>query len=380
MIEVIELNTIFANPRPELRSQGAWHPSLVQLGGSDWLCSFDIGQAPESHDYATHLSRSSDGGHTWTVPTRLLPTEPSPRATHSVRLGRLRDGRLLGIGARFLRDDPDSGLINHPGLGYTDMELIATASTDAGATWTRPVVLEPPMAGPFETCHPPLELTSGRILWPTSTWMRWDGSTPEGMRAVALVSDDGGLTWPSSLEVLDQWDRGIVTWEQSITQLADGRLLAAVWSLDVHDGTTLPTLAMLAGPADPSFGKPLATGIRAQTTKLASLGGRTVLAVYRRDDEPGLWGSVAHISDAGDRWETLSSVRLWSGARSGMDGRVSVGEELSALQFGYPSIVIEEGNLGGMRRAAVAFWCTEHGVTGIRLLRLRIDVPATGED
>lgn len=380
MIELVGSDVVFRNPRPELVAVGAWHPSLVRLGATSWLCSFDLGQAPESHDYATHVSRSDDDGRTWSDPLRLVPPEPAPRATHSIRVGRLSDGRLLGVGPRFLRADADRGLINHPGLGYTEMELVLTSSEDEGRTWSAPRVIAPALPGPFETCHAPLELASGRILWPTSTWMRWDGTAPEGMRAVALLSDDGGASWPDHLEVIDQWDRGVVSWEQSMVALDDGRLLAVVWSVRVEDGSTLPTTAVLTGPGDATFGDPLATGIRAQTAKIASLGGSTVLAVYRRHDEPGLWASIARVDPEAGGWETLSSTLLWNGAGSGMDGRASVGEELSALEFGYPSIVVEPGPADGSRSVAVAFWCAEGGPTGVRLLRLRVSQPHGTED
>jgi hypothetical protein len=149
------------------------------------------------------------------------------------------------------------------------------------------------------------------------------------------------------------------------TLLDDGRLVAVVWSLDTTTGHTQPTRYALAS-AGGQFGTPAENGITAQTMKIASLGGQRVLAVYRRHDEPGLWASTATID--GDTWVTEESTRLWAGAMSGMDGAGDVGTELSALQFGYPSIVVLDGGLA----AAVAFWCREDDVYGIRILRLNL--------
>jgi hypothetical protein len=64
---------------------------------------------------------------------------------------------------------------------------------------------------------------------------------------------------------------------------------------------------------------------------------------------------------------TEQSHPLWLGASSGMAGETSVGTELSALQFGYPSIVVESD-----RSAAVAFWCKEGDIYGIRALWLEL--------
>ena len=357
-------SVLYRNPRPELVARHAWHPSLCRLGATTWVSTFDIGQGPESHDYVTYVSRSHDDGATWSEPVPLLAAQDRPRATHSIRVAQLRDGRLLGVGARFIRSDPEQGLINHPGLGYTDMELVSTVSQDGGQSWTPARVIEPPVNAPaFETCHAVVELTDGRLLLPTSTWLGWNGEGPLGMRALCLISHDGGQTWPDFAEEFDQWDRAIVSWEQSVVQLGDGRLVAVTWSLDTGTSQTLPTLYAVAG-SDVVFGAPAPTGLLAQTMKLASLGGQRFLAVYRRHDGPGLWASVARLE--AEVWVTESTDCLWRGAASGMVGDTDVGSELSALRFGYPSIVVEDEG----RAAAVAFWCQVDAVNEIRLLRI----------
>jgi len=363
---------VYRNPRPELVARHAWHPSLIRLGADEWLCTFDLGQGPEAHDYRTYTSRSLDGGDTWSEPAPMLEPEPPPRATHTVRVARLRDGTLLGFGARFVRSDPAQGLINHPGLGYCDCELISTRSDDRGRTWSAPAVVVPPLRAPaFETCHAPVELSDGRILLPTSTWIGWDGEGAEGMRAVAFVSSDGGHTWPTHLDEFDRWAEGIVSWEQSIAELGDGRLVAVVWSLDTRTGTTLPSTYAVAAQRE-HFGPARENGILAQTMKLAPLGGDRILAVYRRHDTPGLWASTAEV---GTSWVTEQTCPLWLGAGSGMSGSGAVGSELSALQFGYPSIVVENE-----RSAALAFWCKEEDLYGIRVLRLRLTAAGTERD
>jgi hypothetical protein len=98
--------------------------------------------------------------------------------------------------------------------------------------------------------------------------------------------------------------------------------------------------------------------------KIASLGGDRILAVYRRHDQPGLWASSSRI---GATWVTEQTHPLWLGASSGMAGEAAVGTELSGLHFGYPSIVVEDEH-----SIAVAFWCKEGDIYGIRLLRLRL--------
>ena len=127
-MRTIATGLVYRNPRPEVRSVNAWHPSLLRLSDGRLLCSFDLGQAPESHDYNTYLSWSADDAATWSEPHPLRPPTTSGRpSTYSVRIGRLRDGTLTAFGARHFRDDPAAGLINHPSIGFTPMELVLFA-------------------------------------------------------------------------------------------------------------------------------------------------------------------------------------------------------------------------------------------------------------
>ncbi|HEU5431744.1 MAG TPA: sialidase family protein, partial [Thermomicrobiales bacterium] len=266
MIERVEEGLVYRNPKPYLRAIHAWHPSIAWLGRGELLAAFDLGQAVESLDYATYLARSHDLGRTWSAPERLfaetLFAETAPRrSTHSVRIGRMPDGTLVGFGGRYYRDDPEEGLVNRENLGYVPMDLILLASTDGGRSWSGPRVVAPPLAGPsFEICHRVIELADGRWLAPTSTWKSWNGEAPNGMQAIALVSHDRGQSWPAYLTVCDQYADGVISWEQGLTQLADGRLLAAVWSFDERGGRSLPTRYVVSDDGR-SFSPPRETGL-----------------------------------------------------------------------------------------------------------------------
>ena len=370
MLFVRASGLVYRNPRPELRARHAWHPSLVSLGGPHWLCTFDIGEGPESLDYATYVSRSDDDAVTWSSPVPLFQDFSGRRSTHTVRVSRLADGSLIAWGARLFREDPDKGLINTATLGYTEMELIGLRSGDQGMTWSRPEVLSPPLVGPaFETCHPIVELADGRLLAPTSTWPGWDGAGPTGRQAVAFESTDGGKTWTRFLETFNRWSDGVLHWEQSVVQLPDGRLLAVAWALDVKTSRSLPTPYAISGDGN-NFDFHGLTGLEAQTAKLVVLKDGRVLCIYRRHDRPGLWTSLVEIS--GTSWVPQDELMLWDGAPSGMDGLTSLGTELSALAFGYPSPQrAEDGDV------LLAFWCREDCIFNIRWIRIGLQT-ATG--
>lgn len=364
-IRCISTGVVYENPHPQLRAIHAWHPSIVAFDDGELVATFDLGQAVESFDYATYVSRSHDGQH-WEPPRRMFEEHASTPTTHSIRVNRTADGRLIGLGGRFHRHDPSGGLVNAANLGYVQMDLIQLESSDRGRSWSPPRTIDPPLVGPaFETCHSLRVLRDGRWLLPTSTWKGWNGEAPNGMQAVALVSHDEGKTWPKWLSVMDGRREQVVYWEQSLTQLNDDRLLAVCWALHEPTGKTLPSKFALSSDGH-SFGAPRPNGLLGQTAKIICLGEGRVVCVYRRVDQAGLWAALVEIK--GDEWVTLDQKPVWQGASAGMEGVRPAGVEISALKFGYPSMVeIKEGEIFAV------FWCSEDCLGKIRWARLRVD-------
>ncbi|MFB2596635.1 sialidase family protein [Herbiconiux sp. P17] len=370
MIQILDSALVYRNPRPHLRAVHAWHPTLVRLGEGEWLASFDLADAVESHSYGTFLSRSLDDGARWSEPVRVLD-ESQHDGSYTLRLGRSSDGTLTLAGALHARREPDQGMLNVDTFGYTPMTLVQLRSIDGGASWTAPDPLDQPLAGTeFETCHGIVELQDGRWLLPTSTWMDWNGSAPHGMKAVALESTDRGATWSRAITVADSWNERITHFEQSLAQLPDGRTLAVTWAVGVDDGVTRPTEYFLSSGDDATsadFALRGLTGFAAQTAKLCVLADGTIVCAWRGDVDPGLWVSVAHLD--GDRWVTDETVPLWTGAATttGMHGGGRAGDELSDLRFGYPNLVARpDGDV------EIVFWAREDDVNVIRRTRIRL--------
>lgn len=364
MISIVDHGVVYRNPKPHLRAIHAWHPSLALLDDGGLLAGFDLGQAVEALDYRTYISRSRDQGKTWDAPRPLFADPVPRRSTHSVRLGRVKDGSIVGFGGRYYRDDAEEGVVNRANLGYVPMDLILLRSRD-GRNWEGPATIEPPLVGPgFEICHRVIELADGRWLAPTATWKGWNGAAPNGMKAIALVSRDRGKTWPEWLTIIDQYDRGVISWEQGLTELTDGRLLAVVWCFDEKSGKSLPNRFALSRDGQ-VFSTPRENGLQGETAKLHTLADGRVLCLYRRLDKPGLWANLVRI-DA-DNWINLAELAVWQGPASGMKGERTASDELSALKFGFPSMVeLPDGSV------MAVFWCVEDGIHVIRWARLAV--------
>lgn len=365
MIKVEATGLIYRNPKPHLRAVHALHPTLARLDDGTMLAAFDAGQGPESFDYATYLSRSNDGGQTWSEPTPLTAPVAGPRYANQItRIARVGDGALEGLGVRVYRDDPEEGFINRRTFGYAPLDLFVIGSTDGGRAWSEPRLVRPPLTGPaFEICHGVVALRDGRWLWPTSTWKGWDGSAPNGMKAIALVSQDRGQTWPDYLEVMDGWAGGIIHFEQSLVQLCDGRLLAVAWALHEVSGRSEPVAYAISDDGR-TFGPRRSSGIAGQTTKMTCLANGDVLALSRRVDAAGLWAYRAQID--GLHWVNVEETPVWQGKPLDAAGSTR-GDDLAGLKCGSPSLL---GETDGTVFAA--FWCQEEEMSVIRWVRLRV--------
>jgi hypothetical protein len=194
--------------------------------------------------------------------------------------------------------------------------------------------------------------------------MGWDGDAPNGMNGILLVSEDRGRTWPRYITEFDRWAENILHWEQHFLELTDDRWLAVAWAVSLDTNRTQPTPYAISRDRGATWQHGL-TGFLAQTTKTIELPDGRILAVYRRNDEPGLWATTARVD--GDAWVNEETVPLWVGQASGMTGDTNPGAELAQLKFGFPQMVLEpDGSV------FLVFWCEEDCIKNIRWLRLSV--------
>ncbi|MFD0960640.1 sialidase family protein [Paenibacillus chungangensis] len=368
IIEVTGSGLIYSNPKPHVYSRHAYFPSVIQLKGRELLASFSIGQAFESADLRTNIARSVDGGKSWTLEGPICSETIDEDASYVSRLSHGADGEVVAFTIRHNRSRRDEGLVNPANLGFVEVELQLWRSRDGGRTWDGPEVIDPPLVGPsFEMTSPILPLQSGGWLLPTSTWRGWDGSCPNGMKAVAFCSFDNGVTWPVYSDVMKDPLGDKIYWESKIEQMGDGRLVAAAWVYDEKHGCDLPIHYAVGHLSEegPVFGAARSTGMQGQTVCLLAMDEEQLLIVYRRTDQPGLWAALIHLE--GEAWEVQAEAPLW-----GRPGRLTGDSEdmahnFAILKFGAPSICrLHDGEL------LVSFWASEDGLSSIRWVRLRI--------
>ena len=372
MIEIRGTGHIYRNPKPHLRARHAWHPTLVVIDQNELIAAFDIGEAVESLDYRTYISRSHDGGQTWDAPVPMFPDNliqhPTRHTTHIGRPRRMSDGELVAFIARFYRDDPEQGIWNPDTTGLAEMDLMVARSTDDGWTWQELQQISPPLVGqPFEVCHTIVELADGRWLAPVSCLRCWDGAAPNGLKVIAMVSADQGVTWSTYIDILDDSANGIVHFEQSVVQLADERLLAVGWAFDERSGKTKAVNYAVSQDGKTFSTPPRPTGLSGETSKLLALPDGRVVCVYRGIDPPGLCGTIVQLD--GEEWRHDEPQILWQGdSPTRMFGEATATDELRSLKLGCPNLaLLPDGDV------LVAFWCHEDEVYNIRWIRLSVN-------
>ncbi|MBN72563.1 MAG: hypothetical protein CME32_25195 [Gimesia sp.] len=367
----LETGVLFRNEKPHVKSVHAYFPSVAVLPDGSLIGLFSLGEAFEAVNLQMHWSRSFDQGQTWEYQGQLNP-ETTDRLTSTFgRVTITPDGELLANLIRYDRTaHPEEGLSNPKTLGLVPAELLLMRSADQGSTWSEPASITPSLVGPaFEMCSPITILQDGRWLWPTSTWRGWDGELPNGNRMLALVSHDQGNSWDDYLDIMRSPDDQLIFWESKVLELPDGRLLAVAWCYDEAAGTDRPNHYALSSDGGASWTPPASTELLGQTLTPHLLEDGSLLCIYRRLDEPGLWACHARLTEQG-AWENGDQIPLW-GVNSAA-GTTQTGENMSenfaALKFGAPHIVrLPDGQW------FVTFWCYEQNVSLIRWFKFSVN-------
>lgn len=362
---LVESGVIYRNPKPHLVARHAYFPSIVEVSPGELVAGFDLGTAFEAVDVRSFAARSTDGGRTWSAPQQVF--SPEGAVSTSCRLARTGEREISGLACVMDRSRIDEGLANPATDGFVKTRFAIVRSSDGGKTFSAPESVKPPIDWHyFEVCSPVVVTPSGRWLAPTAIWPDWDGNDPHGPKALVLVSDDHGKTWPRAVDVMNRRNDRIGFFEQKIVTLSDGRLMALCWTVDLKSKSNLSNHIAFSSDDGDTFSSPVATPIRGETCTPVALDDNHVLLVYRRVDKKGLWAVLARVGEK--NLEIVHELPLWGANVDSHDTtHQSLLAQMSTLRFGCPTVTrLADGSI------FAAFWCVEDSVSNIRWLKISV--------
>ncbi|MHC9044334.1 sialidase family protein [Microbacterium saperdae] len=250
---------------------GIRFPSAVTMPDGTILVAYNEMAAHSGVNSVIKLVKSSDDGLTWSTPSVVIDPVHDPRGPN---LTVLSDGTLL-MTYFYARWDTTP---------YTILDTYTIRSSDAGATWSSPVVVGSQMtcacgpAGPggypmgwAAQKAPIVELASGDLLSPLYGTTSTDGRE----RATVVRSTDGGLTWDTANEVT--LGVGSIAYQEPyLTVLGTGEIIATIRT------TSIPRRMYISRSFDDGYTwtTPVATDIPAESHSQTLLSDGSMLFTY----------------------------------------------------------------------------------------------------
>jgi predicted neuraminidase len=312
--------------------QGGYFPRLVALPNGDLLAFFKTGAAHVGKTGRASMSRSRDGGKTWSPPQTIFDIPDADDGVDATAV--TRDGRVLVACVSYTWTSERYSFEGWKADTYF------LDSADGGATWSPPVRVD---VRPFEWAYPfghILEEPGGTLLMTA-----YGGSLPMSRGAenttFLVRSRDGGKTWSGPAVIAKGYN------ELSAIRRKDGSLLAVMRS--VEGGFLASTVSRDGGrtwSAPARF-----TEDREHPPDLLRLPSGDLLLTFGQRNKP--YGVQAMISrDDGVTWDRARRVLLaWDGDHGDLGYPVTVnlpGGRLATIYY----IVYGERDSEGLKGIA----------------------------
>lgn len=319
--------------------------SLIRLRDGRLVAGFRTGSAKDSGDDDIRLLVSADEGRTWTQTCDGIGEFPpgSGGRMRAVGLAEVDAGRLLASFNWIDRSDPTLPLANPETQGILPTKVYVAESSDIGRTWSpfRPVDLAPHKGN--ATTGDLLVLHNGNVALPYEAWKEYHDASPGEHHASLRLSHDGGQSWTGPVIVAHDDENRLLYWDQRLTVLADGRLLALFWTHDRHAGQDVPIHLAWGSPDGRTWSTPQSTGIAGQIAAPLGLpNGRLFMAYVHRHAPPSLRALLSE--DGGESWhDELVFYEKRRGGESGMAGRRDFADywaDMNVWTFGHPAAVL----------------------------------------
>ena len=343
-------------------------PRCTAARNGDLICSANFQSQIGINDFEVNLSRSSDGGQTW---SQAQPVWPDLRENFGLyaSISSSPTGELYLYGLYMPIDTPGEPFWSEQTQGMKQNDIFWGKSEDDGRTWSEPTVISKPTIGSAEAPGAMCITRTGRWLACYAPYRTFDPSVlVDRSHIVVLISDDQGKTWSarSMLRFEEADSSGCEAW---VIELTDGRLLGACYHVNDGKGKDYPNVYAVSLDGGQTWEATHSTGIMGQSSALAALPGGRCLFVYnqRTHGQPGVWLAVAapSVSDFGLESDEI----VWQAETATQHGSSGDFSQWTDFSFGEPSVTVLPD-----KTLLVTLWCIQPSGQGIRYVRLETDL------
>jgi len=326
-----------------------------------------LGQAFEAVDCTSYLSRSADGGQTWSAPLPMFDhageTYPLSDCCKIV----WTDDRVAALGMQYHRRDPALPIGNAETGGVLESDVFYAESFDFGNTWSERRIIGMDWGRHTEATAPITVTADGSYITPVTNFPAWDGTLTHPLCGRLLVSCDSGKTWAQDVTCMRFDPPDVTCYEQRICRMSNGDLIDIGWNECTQTGKRLHNHYTVSRDGGRSFSEPRDTGVQGQASSVTALPDNRLLALHavRRDtNRPGVYGCAVDFSRG--RWEITERFLLWAPERP-LRPHKGLADIFAYVRFGQPSAI----PLGG-GELLTTHWACEDGQYKTFVTRIRL--------
>ena len=328
------------------------------------LCTYGLVSKLGINDFVGVLSRSNDGGRTWTHDGPMWP-QWREQYSHHAAISAASTGEHYCLIMRTPIDEPGEPFWCESSAGLKQNELLWSRSTDDGRRWSPPRVI--PLHAPCSVEAPGTMCITrrGDFFAPYAPYNSFDITNVKRNHVVVARSGDGGRTW-SHASMLG-FDEGCGGGESWVIELTDDRLLATSWRMSTDGKRDHPNAFAISEDGGHTWQPTGSTATMGQSTALTTLPDGRALFIYndRKSDRPGVRAAVCRptATDFGIEHDQL----VWAAAKPTQSDSSSEHAEWTDFSFGEPSATVLPD-----QTLFVALWSLQQDAGGIAYVKVKI--------
>lgn len=233
-MELVRQSTIFSGS-PGTDTANCCFPSIAALDGGGLVVTWRAGSQKDSADGHILLSRSRNGGLTWSTPRRLTFrfNAPGPGEPHYAPVTATGGDNLLAAVMWIDRSEPSLPFFHPATEGLLPVRTPFFESSDAGDTWMAIGEMDnSPYESPMPITAPILTLPARRLACQFEVNKSYRDEKPWRHAAAWKVSSDGGRSWPDHIELANDPTGRFMYWDAHSACREDGLCIAFFWTYD----------------------------------------------------------------------------------------------------------------------------------------------------